>query len=101
MRSVFLEVRLSLSIDFPGLASVAFMLNSMALLIALCGSWLLLATRWRRQLAGPTGQLAESQVGMGRSRDGAAIQPIDKFFYAFGLGSLVLAWLLSSLTRLV
>ncbi len=99
--SVFVEVRLLLNIGFSGLASVASLLNSMALLIALCGSWLLWATRWRRQLAGHLGQLAGNQGAIDRSLNGAANQRIDRFFYGFGLGSLVLACLLSALTRLV
>lgn len=99
--SVFVEVRLSLNIDFSGVASVASLLNSMALLIALGGSWLLLATRWRRHVAGHMGQLASSQGAIDRSPHGAATQRIDRFFYGFGLGSLALAWLLSALTRLV
>lgn len=94
---------MSLNIGVSGLASVAFLLNSMALLIALCASWLLVATRWRRQLAGHAEQMAGSggQGGIGRSLNGSATQRIDRFFYAFGLGSLSLACLLSSLTRLV
>ncbi len=92
---------MSPNIDFAGLASVASILNSMALLIALAGSWLLLATRWRRQLASRAGQLAGGQAAMGRSPNGAATQRIDRFFYGFGFGSLTLAWLLSSLTRLI
>jgi hypothetical protein len=101
MLSVLVEVRLSLNIAFPALANVASLLNSMALLIALSGSWLLLATRWRRQFAGHTGQLAGSRTTTGRSSNGTATQRIDRFFYGFGLGSLGLAGLLSSLTRLV
>lgn len=97
---MFVEVRLSLNIDFSGVANVASLLNSMALLIALGGGWLLLATRWRRQLASHAGQLAGGQGAIDRSPS-AATQRIDRFFYGFGLGSLALAWLLSSLTRLV
>lgn len=88
------------NVDFSGLANLASLLNSMALLIALCGSWLLLATRWRRQLSGHSAQLAESEAGIGRLPGGATAR-IDRFFYGFGFGSLGLACLLSSLTRLV
>lgn len=92
-----------LNIDVSGLARVAFLLNSMALMIALCASWLLVATRWRRQVAAHAEQVAgsEGQDGIGRSLASAATQRIDRFFYGFGLGSLSLACLLSSLTRLV
>lgn len=93
-----------LNIDVSGLERVAFLLNSMALMIALCASWLLVATRWRRQLAAHAEPVAESggQDGIDRSPTGApATQRIDRFFYGFGLGGLSLACLLSSLTRLV
>lgn len=94
---------MSLSIDVSGLARVAFLLNSMALMIAVCASWLLVATRWRRQGADHAEPLTGSggQDGIARSLTSAATQRIDRFFYGFGLGSLSLACLLSLLTRLV
>jgi hypothetical protein len=99
--SVFVEVRLSLSIDFSGLASLGPVLNSMALLIALGGAWLLLATRWRQQLASQSAHPASTRGPIVEVVGAAATQRIDRFFYGFGFSSLGLAWLLSALTRLI
>jgi len=91
---------LSLQFDVSGLASLALLLNSMALLIAVGGAWLLLATRWRQQLAVNTSYLAGSSAQAVEQVRTLATQRIDRFFYCFGFSSLGLAWLLSSLTRL-
>ena len=92
---------MSLQIDLSGLASLALLLNSLALLIALGGAWLLLATRWRQQrLATDALSLAEARMPAIEEAGALATQRIDRFFYCFGFGSLGLAWLLSSLTRL-
>ncbi len=90
-----------LSIDFSGLSSLATLLNSMALLIALGGAWLLLATRWRRQLAANPAPLAGSSASAVEQVSATGNRRIDRFFYGFGFSSLGLAWLLSSLTRLM
>lgn len=90
-----------LNIDFSGLSSLATLLNSMALLIALGGGWLLLATRWRRQLAATAASLAGVNPSAVRQLSAAGTQRIDRFFYGFGFSSLALAWLLSAFTRLV
>lgn len=95
-----MEVGLSLQIDLSGLASLALLLNSMALLIAISGAWLLLATRWRRQLATHSLRLAGARVSAAEPLRAQATQRVDRFFYCFGFCSLGLAWLLSSLTRL-
>ncbi|MCQ4313086.1 hypothetical protein D7241_19385 [Stutzerimonas sp. VN223-3] len=87
--------------DVSGLASLALLLNSMALLIAVGGAWLLLATRWRQQLAVNSSCLAGHSVQAVEQTRMLATQRIDRFFYCFGFSSLGLAWLLSSLTRLV
>ncbi|MCQ4328982.1 hypothetical protein [Stutzerimonas stutzeri] len=97
---MFVEVRLLLNIDFSGLSGLATLLNSMALLIALSGGWLLVATRWRRQLAANAASLAGISPSSDRQLSAAGTQRIDRFFYGFAFSSLALAWLLSALTRL-
>ncbi|WP_241729854.1 hypothetical protein [Pseudomonas sp. SST3] len=92
---------MSLSIDLSGLASFGPVLNSMALLIALGGAWLLLATRWRQQLASQSAHPIGTRGPVVELIGAAATQRIDRFFYGFGFSSLGLAWLLSSLTRLI
>lgn len=89
-----------LNVDFSRLAVMAPLLNSMALLIAVCGAWLLLATRWRQRLAFDAARLAAIQSAGGQV-SAAATQRIDRFFHGFGLGSLALACLLSWISRLV
>lgn len=95
----FVGVGLLLNIDFSRLAVMAPLLNSMALLIAVCGAWLLLATRWRQRLAFEAARLAIQSPGGQVSA--TATQRIDRFFHGFGLGSLALACLLSWFSRLV
>lgn len=92
---------MSLNVDVSGLASLGSLLNGMALLIALCGAWLLLATRYRQQIANREAQLANSRVSASAHADTGATRRIDRFFNVLGLSSLALAWLLSSLTRLI
>lgn len=89
-----------LSIDISQLAVLAPLLNSMALLIAMCGAWLLLATRWRQRLALDAARLTAIQSAERRAGV-AATQRIDRFFHGFGLGSLALACLLSWFSWLV
>lgn len=98
--SRFVGVGLLLIIDVSRLAVLAPLLNSMALLIAVGGAWLLLATRWRQRLALEAARLTAIQSAGGQLRV-AATQRIDHFFYGFGLGSLALACLLSWFSRLV
>lgn len=72
-------------------------LNGLALFFALCGSWLLAATRMREQRA--IARLAGD--GEIDSLDSEAclldepVQRINRFFYRFGYGTLTLAFLLS------
>ncbi|MEE4462689.1 hypothetical protein HA520_05605 [Azotobacter chroococcum] len=79
----------------------SLLLNTVALFFALAGSWLLLATRLREQralarLAGE-GELGEE----GAWALEAATGRVNRFFYRFGAGTLLLALLLSwSSTRL-
>lgn len=87
-------------IDYSALSSVASLVNSMALVIALGGAWLLVATRWRRQLASAKASLAGGRQSAMAQAGAAATQRLDRFFYGFGFSSLGLACLLSSLTRL-
>ncbi|MEL7558419.1 hypothetical protein [Stutzerimonas chloritidismutans] len=89
-----------LEFDYSTLARVAPLVNSLALLIALGGAWLLLATRWRRQLSNAATSLADSRLSSVDQGAVAATRRLDRFFYGFGFSSLGLACLLSSLTRL-
>lgn len=89
-----------LDFDYSTLARVAPLINSLALLIALSGGWLLLATRWRRQLSNAATSLAGSRIPAVEQGGVAATRRLDRFFYGFGFSSLGLACLLSSLTRL-
>ena len=89
-----------LNIDVSGLTGLAFPLNSMAMLIALAGAWLLLATRWRHQLATGAAALANARAEAG-SNVLPANRRLERFFYGFGFASLGLACLLSWLTRLL
>lgn len=73
----------------------SLLLNVVALFFALAGSWLLLATRLRElralaRLAGE-GELDEE----GDWALDAATGQINRFFYCFGAGTLLLALLLS------
>ncbi|MGE4408840.1 hypothetical protein [Pseudomonas sp.] len=71
--------------------SPAFLLDCMALLCALCGSWLLLATRWREQRAA-TRLLAagDSAVGVAEVGHAATIR-LNRLFYRAGFAGLALA----------
>lgn len=84
-----------------GLASLAPVLNTMAMIIGIGGAWLLLATRWRELLAANTQR--PSRVGgpaddatRSQAAQRLATQRINRFFYGFGFASLALAWLLST-----
>lgn len=77
------------------------LLNAAALLVAVAGSWLLLATHWRQQLA-----LARQLANADRPRANAkaearatATARLDGFFLCFGLASLGLAVLMSWASR--
>jgi len=96
----FVEAWLLVNVDLSGLSAVAPLLNAMALLIALAGAWLLLATRWRRQLAASVVPMNCRYPALAPAR-AASTRRLDRFFYAFGFASLALAWLLSSLTQLI
>ncbi|WP_019342117.1 hypothetical protein [Stutzerimonas stutzeri] len=91
---------MSFDFDVLTLTRVAPLLNSLALLIALSGAWLLLATRWRRQLSNAAASHAGSSTCAVERGAVAATRRLDRFFYRFGFGSLGLACLLSWLTRL-
>lgn len=71
--------------------------NGLALFFALCGSWLLLATRVREQRA--MARLAGDNPASGLDADACMldepVQRINRFFYRFGYGTLGLAFLLS------
>ncbi|WP_349571611.1 hypothetical protein [Azotobacter salinestris] len=89
------------ALGFPLPLSPSLLLNAVALLFALAGSWLLLATRLREQralarLAGE-GELDEEESWALEAATGR----VNRFFYRFGAGTLLLALLLSwSSTRL-
>ncbi|SEI67653.1 hypothetical protein SAMN04244572_01299 [Azotobacter beijerinckii] len=83
------------ALEFPLPLPPALLLNAVALFFALAGSWLLIATRLREQralahLAGE-GQLDEE----GSWALEAATGQVNRFFYRFGAGTLLLALLLS------
>lgn len=85
-----------LQFDVAGLANLASVLNAMALLMALSGAWLLLATRWRQQLAAKVLRPADTACpAINLSRAQADVR-INRFFYRVGFASLALAWLLST-----
>jgi len=90
----------SLQINIAGLVGLGPLLNSMALLIALGGAWLLLATRWRQQLASQLAPVDRREARFGQAY-AMATQRIDRCFYGIGFSSLAIAWLLSSLTQLI
>ena len=89
------------NLDFSVLAGVASLLNSLALVIAFAGAWLLLATRWRQQLGNCPRRFGGNRTSEGGQLGAAGTPRVDRFFYCFGFASLALAWLLSSLTRLM
>jgi hypothetical protein len=84
-----LQVLWSLFLAYP-----AQLLNGLALFFALAGAWLLLATRVREQrvaarlLAG--GELSEAEYA-----EDEPTARINRFFYGFGMATLMLALLLS------
>lgn len=87
--------------EFPLPLSPSLLLNAVALFFALVGSWLLLATRLRelRALARLAGEGELDEEGSWAME--AATGRINRFFYLFGSGTLLLALLLSwSSTRL-
>ncbi|MDX5373389.1 MAG: hypothetical protein LPK18_13260 [Pseudomonadaceae bacterium] len=79
----------------------AQVVNGLALFLALAGSWLLLATRFREQRA-----QAQLATGHGRGNNDLALldeptRRINRFFYLFASITLVAALLLSAFsTRL-
>ncbi|MFC0712109.1 hypothetical protein [Azorhizophilus paspali] len=82
--------------------SPSLLLNGAALLFAIAGSWLLLATRLREQraLARLVGERELDDEERTWALEAATVQ-INRFFYRFGAGTLLLALLLSwSSTRL-
>lgn len=87
-------------IEVSGWSGLAVPLNTMALLIALGGAWLLLATRWRQQLARDAAFVAGTRPAVVAGTR-LANRSVDRFFYTFGSASLGLAWLLSEFTRLL
>lgn len=96
-----LEVLWSLGLAYP-----AQVVNGLALFLALAGSWLLLATRWRERRA-LARVLMESEgeallEALAPSAADAALDRLNRFFYAFGLGSLggglALSWFSTTLS---
>lgn len=78
----------------------AVFLNGLALISALCGSWLLAATQWRQIHA--SRRLAVAQAA-GVSRDTAdnATWRVNRVFYWFGWTGLVLGLGLSAISTLI
>lgn len=78
------------------LANSAQRLNLLALFFAVAGSWLLLATRWREQTAGlrlAAGSGSDPTAAAGHADE--STRRINRFFYRFGYGCLVVAVSLS------
>jgi len=79
----------------PLLLPSSLLLNTLALFFALAGSWLLIATRLREQRV----QARLVSEGEGGEEGGwplaAATGQVNRFFYRFGVGILLLALLLS------
>lgn len=84
-----LQVLWSLLLTYP-----AQVLNGLALFFALAGAWLLLATRVREQRVAAR-LLAEGELGEAEYGEDEATVRINRFFYAFGLATLMAALLLS------
>lgn len=76
------------------LAHPAQMLNGLALFFALAGAWLLLATRVREQRVAAR-LLVEGDMGEGDYAEDDATARINRFFYAFGLATLIMALVVS------
>lgn len=78
------------------------LLNTLAMLLAVAGSWLLLATRWREWLAGTRIPAEGRPAPTGRAiADAAATVRLNQQFYRVGYGALTLALLLSWGSRLL
>lgn len=74
-------------------AQPARCLNLLALFLACAGAWLLLATRQREQAA--VGSFAVGGGNVVTARQEEPTQRLNRFFYLFGLSSMVGALLLS------
>ncbi|WP_313025002.1 hypothetical protein [Pseudomonas lopnurensis] len=68
----------------------SFLLHGVALLCALCGGWLLLATRWREQRAA-TRLLATNVTAGAADAEQAATIRLNRLFYRVGFAGLALA----------
>ena len=84
-----LQVLWSLFLAYP-----AQLLNGLALFFTLAGAWLLLATRVREQRVAAR-LLTEGELGEAEYAEDEPTLRINRFFYAFGLATLVMALLLS------
>ncbi|WP_028240663.1 hypothetical protein [Stutzerimonas azotifigens] len=88
---------MSLQAQF-GLMDPSQLLNTLAMLLAIAGSWLLLATRWREWLAAarvPAGQQAPG------GPEAAATARLNQMFYCVGYAGLALALMVSWGSRLI
>lgn len=77
----------------------ALLLNGLALLCALCGSWLLLATQWRETHT-QRRPLAASTLEATSTSDGAT-RRVNRVFYKAGGAGLLLGLGLSVASRLL
>ncbi|MCQ4295772.1 hypothetical protein NAU58_09315 [Pseudomonas stutzeri] len=80
----------------------AYLLNGLALICALCGGWLLVATQWRETRSVRQAVIAQAA---GASRDTAAgdgaTQRVNRVFYRFGWAGVLLGLSLSVASRLI
>ncbi|AWT11178.1 hypothetical protein ACP6JA_08060 [Stutzerimonas frequens] len=78
----------------------ALLLNALALVCALCGGWLLVATQWR--IARASSRAAQAAVGSSTlPARAASTARINQAFYRFGAGALALALGLSMASRML
>ncbi len=83
------------------------LLNALALVSVLCGSWLLLATQWRearaprRALTTYRAKASHQVASNGTAANGTATRRINQVFYKCGVAGLVIGLTLSMASQLL